>query len=198
MSTLYAHRYESPKWQAYVTPEASGFAFESGFFVTSLYELKQALLNLPEDEITLHIKKDDNHLASWVENVVGDTDLANALRSYDHRWGMVVALERQMMRTLNLPAYVAKRWLKEVALPFVFVSGESVNSLESLSATLETVSDAAVEFHLERTPNDISKWVQDIIGDYELAELIQEGSNRAQIARFVTDHLAMLKDAAQE
>ncbi len=198
MSTLYAHRYESPKWQAYVTPEASGFAFESGFFVTSLYELKQALLNLPEDEITLHIKKDDNHLASWVENVVGDTDLANALRSYDHRWGMVVALERQMMRTLNLPAYVAKRWLKEVALPFVFVSGESVNSLESLSATLEAVSDAAVEFHLERTPNDISKWVQDIIGDYELAELIQEGSNRAQIARFVSDHLAMLKDAAQE
>ena len=198
MSTLYAHRYESPKWQAYVTPEASGFAFESGFFVTSLYELKQALLNLPEDEIALHIKKEDNHLASWVENVVGDKDLADALRSYDHRWGMVVALERHMMRTLNLPAYVAKRWLKEVALPFVFVSGESANSLESLSASLEAVSDAAVEFHLERTPNDISKWVQDIIGDYELAELIQEGSNRAQIARFVSDHLAMLKDAAQE
>jgi hypothetical protein len=37
-----------------------------------------------------------------------------------------------------------------------------------------------------------------VIGDYELAELIQEGSNRDQIARFVADHLAMLKDAAQD
>ena len=198
MSTLYAHRYESPKWQAYVTPQSSGFAFESGFFITSLYELKQALLNLPEDEIALHIQKDDNHIATWVENVVGDKDLADALRAYDHRWGMVVALERHMMRTLNLPAYVAKRWLKVVDLPFVFVSGESVNSLESLATALESVSDAAVEFHMERTPNDISKWVADVIGDYELAELIQEGSNRDQIARFVSDHLAMLKDAAQE
>lgn len=198
MSTLYAHRYESPKWQAYVTPESKGFAFESGFFVTSLYELKQALLNLPEDEIALHIQKDDNHIATWVEDMIGDKNLAEALRSYDHRWGMVVALERQMMRTLNLPAYVAARWLQPVELEFVFVSGEKITSLEELANTLEAVSDAAVEFHMERVPNDISKWVADVIGDYELAELIQEGSNRAQIARFVSDHLAMLKDAAQE
>lgn len=198
MSTLYAHRYESPKWQAYVTPESNGFAFESGFFVTSLYELKQALLNLSEDEIAQHIKKDDNHIAAWVENVIGDPDLAEALRAYDHRWGMVVALERQMMRTLNLPSYVAARWLKTAELGFVFVSGEKVSSLTELATALDTVTDAAVEFHMERSPNDISKWVQDVIGDYELAALIDEGSNRDQIARFVQDHLAMLIEAAQD
>lgn len=196
MLSVYSHRYDSPKWQAYITPEDKAYVFDDGYEISSLFELKQALVNLPEDLLNKHINP-ENHLANWVETVIGDKDLAEAMRKYDHRWGMVVAVERQMMRTLNLPDYLAQRWLGKAAYSFTFVSGEVINSVEELADTLASINDDAVAFHQERTPNDISKWVNDVIGDYLLAELLEEAGSRDEMHRFVEDHLAMLKEAAE-
>jgi len=195
MFTILPRRYHTPKWQAYVT-ETQAFGFINGTKVRNLFELKQALSTLPEDVINHHL--DNRHdIADWVEFSVKDVDLAQELRRYTHRWGLIVALERQMMRTLNMPEYVAKRWLETASQPFTFKTGESCDSLETLAACLEKVSDETVEFHQERLPNDISKWVHDIIGDYELADLLEEAANRMQMQSFVTDHIHMLKEAAE-
>jgi len=108
---------------------------------------------------------------------------------------MIVALERQMMRTLNLPHNVAQRWLGTVEWAFHFKDGFKAESLASLKKALETVSDETVEFHLERDPNDVSKWVNDIIGDYQLSEILVEATNRQQMLSYVTDHIEMLEHA---
>lgn len=198
MYNFIAHRYSEPKWMAYVTPSDKAFTFSDNTSVASLLELKQALSNLPEDVVMKHIGEKNNDIVNWVEFVVGDKELATELRKYNHRWGMLVALERQLMRTLSLPAYVAKRWLSSTNLSFTFVSGETVSSLEELAKTLSAVTDATVDFHCERVPNDIAKWVADVIGDYELAEILEESSNREQMKRSIDDHLDMLKEAEEE
>jgi hypothetical protein len=126
---------------------------------------------------------------------LGDVELAAEMRRYNHRWGLIVALERQMMRTLSLPPYVASRWLASTETDFTFVSGQVIHSLEELSKVLKEVSDDTIAFHRERTPNDISKWVMDIIGYYKVAELIEESGNRMQMVHFLDDHIQMLKDA---
>jgi hypothetical protein len=198
MYNFIAHRYSEPKWQAYVTPSNKAFTFSDNTSVSSLLELKHALSALPEDVVMGHIGEKNNDIVNWVEFVVGDKELAEELRKYNHRWGMLVALERQMMRTLSLPSYVAKRWLSGTELRFTFVSGETVSSLEDLSKTLGIITDATVEFHGERVPNDISKWVADVIGDYQLAEILEESSNREQMKRSIDDHIDMLKEAAEE
>lgn len=197
MLPVYSHRYDTPKWQAYVTPEDKAFVFKNGFAVRSLYDLKQALVLLPEDVIAHHIDQ-GNHIADWVRNIVGDHELADVLADSKHRWGMVVALERHMMRTLNLPHYVAQRWLSSSRYGFSFASGEQVSSLEELAEKLNQVSDEVVSFHCERTPNDVAKWVNDVVGDYELAEMLEEASSREQMQRYVADHVAMLVEAAKE
>ncbi len=43
MITVYSHRYDSPKWQAYVTPSDKACVFSNNLEVRSLFELKQAL-----------------------------------------------------------------------------------------------------------------------------------------------------------
>lgn len=193
---LIPNRYLTPKWQAYVTPSDKGFSFPNGISCRSLWELKQALLSLPEDLI-LHHLDNRNDFADWVENVVGDFDLAEEMRKYQHRWGLIVAMERQLMRSVSLPDYVAKRWLSKAYAPFTFVSGENVSSLEELASVLLKVSDDVVSFHSERNPNDISVWVADVIGDYELADMLEDASSRSQMQRFVEDHIAELKEAAE-
>lgn len=190
--------YLAPKWQAYVTPMMAYFKFNNGIAVGSMWELKQALLEIPEDVVLEHVGGGRHDIADWVEQVVGDEELARELRGYEHRWGLLVALERQMMRSLSLPAYVAKRWLATVDHPFVFRSGEKVASLEELKNRLGEVNDEVVAFHGERQPNDIAVWVADIVGDYELADLLAEASSRAQMEQFVSDHLEMLYEAALE
>lgn len=117
------------------------------------------------------------------------------MRKTTHRWGLIVALERQMMRTLNLPRYVAQRWLNKADLPFYFVDGKSCASLEELQNSLEQISDQTFAFHLEREPNDIAKWVDDIIGDYTIASILAEAVNRQQMITFISDHLVMLHEA---
>jgi len=159
--------------------------------------MKQALLNLPEEVINHHLRDGENDIANWVESVVEDRELAQEFRKYQHRWGLIVALERQMMRTLELPAYVAARWLLEGDSEFVFVSGEKVRSVYELKETLTKVSDETIAFHCERHPNDVAVWVADVIGDYELADLLEEAVNRTQMQRFVEDHVVMLEDARE-
>jgi hypothetical protein len=197
MFNLVPSRFAEPKWQAYITPEAKCFEFSSGRKIKSLYDLKVALTEESEDVIVEHLKEGKNDIADWVGNVLGDNELADDLRHYDHRWGLIVSLERHMMRSLSLPSYVAKRWLKPAEISFTFVSGQLFKSLEELLSMLKEVSDDTIAFHRERVPNDISKWMMDIIGDYQLAELIEESSNRIQMIHFVEDHIEMLKEAAQ-
>jgi len=196
MFNLIPNRYAEPKWQAYITPDKNAFVFSSGRKVRSIYDLKMALTEESEDIIASLISDGKNQIADWVGNVLGDKELAEDMRRYDHRWGLIVSLERHMMRTLSLPSYVAKRWLSETSISFTFVSGQQVNSLESLIRVLKEVDDATVSFHRERSPNDISKWMMDIIGDYQLAELLEEAQNRLQMIHFAEDHLEMIKEAA--
>lgn len=195
MFSLVPGRFAEPKWQAYVTPDSAAFTFNSGRRLRSLYDLKIALAEEPEEEI--HQLISHGHvLAQWVRNSIKDEELAADLEKTNHRWGMIVALERHMMRSLSLPEYVAKRWLNSTDITFTFVSGQTVNSLQSLAETMKQVSDETINFHRERVPNDISKWIMDILGDYQVAELLEEASNRTQMLHFLEDHIAMLTEAA--
>jgi hypothetical protein len=191
-------RYTTPKWQAQVVALDKHFHFHEGPSAASLMELKNALNSIPDTVLEQHVNQEKNDIADWVQFVIRDVDLATALRKQTHRWGLIVALERQMMRTLNLPPYVAKRWLDPGNSPLMLTSGERVSSLEELSSVLESVSDETIDYHLERIPNDIAQWVLLDVGDYQLAEILEEASNRSQMQRFISDHIAMLKDAMHE
>lgn len=196
MYILVPSRYQSPKWQASVIPRSQAFRFSDGTLVVNLFTLKQALSVIDDSYLQEQVNGSVNYLADWIATCIGDTELATLMRQQPHRWGMIVALERHLMRTLNLPAYVAQRWLRPTAFPFVFLSGESANSLTELQTALAHVTDATIDFHLERYPNDLALWVDQNIGDQELAELFNECSNRLQMLNYLTDHLEMLKEAA--
>jgi len=194
MISFIPRRYSQPKWQAHITESDKQFYMGDDITVASLYQLKSALTQVSEEALQQHLGE-DHHIANWIEFVIKNQELADELRKHHHRWGMIVALERQQMRTLNLPPHIAKYWLRSVELSFTFVDGNKVSSSEELATALEKVSDEDVDFHLEREPNDIARWMLNVIGDYELAELLEESSNKAQMHRFTKDHILKLQDS---
>ena len=196
MITVIPRRYDAPKWQANVRG-GDEFKCANGVIIKNLFELKQALSSLPDSVLSSHVSDSRHDFADWVQSGVGDDFLSQEIRKNTHRWGMIVSLERQMMRTLNLPPYVAERWLSSTPNGFVFQSSQTANSLADLASGLTAVTDAVVLFHLERIPNDLAKWVNDEIGDYQLAEILAESTNRQQMKSQVEDHLAMLHEAAK-
>lgn len=191
-------QYLAPKWRAYVTPYETGFAFSNGVVIGSLWDLKCALLTLDDDLIAPHSHIDDHHIAHWVADSIGDISLASLLAPISQRWGMVVALERHMMRTVNLPSYVAGRWLKNVSQSFRFVSGEEIVNLTELQSVMHTIADDVLSFHYARFPNDLSAWLSDVVGDYYLSDSLVEASHKDQIQTIVDDHLSMLLEAQSE
>lgn len=195
MISLIPHRYNSPKWLAKVS-ESQAFVFKDGTSVRSFFDLKQALMSLSEDVVVFHIDPNRHDIAAWIDHAIGDHELAAEIGKQHHRWGIIVALERGLMRTLNLPPYVASRWLAPASSPFVFQSGETASSLEELANHLKTVSDQVIDYHRKREPNDFSAWIENVIGDYDLADMLSEVTDRVHLINVLEDHLVMLKDAA--
>lgn len=191
-------QYLAPKWRAYVTPYDTGFSFSNGVVIGSLWDLKCALLTLDDTVISPHCSLGDHHLARWVADGIGDLPLASLLSAIDQRWGMVVALERHMMRTVNLPSYVAGRWLKSVSQPFRFMNGEEIINLSALQSAMHAIADDVLSFHYARFPNDLSAWLSDVVGDYYLSDSLLEASHKDQIQTIIDDHLSMLSEARSE
>ena len=90
---------------------------------------------------------------------------------------------------------VTKSWLADVPADKVFHShdGRVMKNLEELNLALRGMSEENFRYHITTDRNDFSKWVQDVIGDYELSAELQSSSNRAQASKAVANRIALLK-----
>ena len=90
---------------------------------------------------------------------------------------------------------VTKSWLADVPADKVFQchDGRVMKNLEELSLALREMSQETFRYHVTAGRNDFSKWVQDVIGDYELSAGLLRSSTRARASRAVTDRIALLK-----
>ncbi len=186
--------YTSPKWQAAITDPSKKFYARDGSQLSSLWDLKQFLKNCNQETLDYHVAQTHNHIADWVEKCVGDYLLAQQLRETTTRWGMIVGLERHMMRTVDLPKFVARRYLKRAHQPFIFQNGTCVYSLDELSYVLQTISEKIFKYHNDKKPSDISLWIMHIIGDAELAEIINRAASLREAQFILTDYLQKLRN----
>ncbi len=90
---------------------------------------------------------------------------------------------------------VNKSWLANVPEDKVFWchDGRVMKNLEELSAGLQQMSEETFRYHVTSGKNDFSKWIQDVIGDYELSAELQNFSTKDQAAKVVADRIIWLK-----
>jgi hypothetical protein len=90
---------------------------------------------------------------------------------------------------------VSKSWLADVPEDKVFWchDGRVMKNLEELSAGLQQMVEETFRYHVTEQRNDFIKWIQDVIGDYELASELQNISTKNQAAKVVADRVAWLR-----
>ncbi|MBI2133967.1 hypothetical protein HYU11_04765 [Candidatus Woesearchaeota archaeon] len=92
----------------------------------------------------------------------------------------------------------AKKMLSECRPEYSFWinNGPIVKSLNELSSGLKGITDVQFTHHLNKEKNDFSKWVNDVIGDAELAEDLKKVKTKTAAIKKINERLEMLKKTA--
>ncbi|HTM67709.1 MAG TPA: DUF5752 family protein [Candidatus Binatia bacterium] len=69
-------------------------------------------------------------------------------------------------------------------------------NLREFGEGLATVSDDVFAYHVSGQKNDLSRWVQEVIGDASLAEDLRTVKDQREASRIVLDRVAELELAA--
>lgn len=166
-------QYQTPKWLAQVDIEM-GFYFHDGPIVRSLLELRSSLLSVSDASFTYHVHDATNDVAVWVAEAVGDIPLGDILAATKHRWDMIIALEQYMQLLPTIPGYLAQRWLRNAGHKgFSFSHGWYVLSMTHLVEILDKASNEDIIPFWKHKPNDLSIWINEVLGDYELAKRLE-------------------------
>ncbi|HSD12787.1 MAG TPA: hypothetical protein VLC10_04475 [Patescibacteria group bacterium] len=94
---------------------------------------------------------------------------------------------------------VAEMYLKDAEplwRAFWFHMHLMAKNLIEFSAGLDTISDEVFAYHVSGQKNDLSRWVQEVVGDAALAHALADVTTKEEAASIVRDRVAELKRAA--
>jgi len=73
--------------------------------------------------------------------------------------------------------------------------GNILNNLEELRSALKNMSNETYIWHVNSERNDFSNWINDIIGDSELARSIGKSKTKTEMARKLSMRIKELRSA---
>jgi hypothetical protein len=92
----------------------------------------------------------------------------------------------------------AQKYLAQVPSENAFWcnNGTVLNNLRELKDALTGMSDQTFAYHSNAIKKDFSNWIKYVIGDEQLAEDLENATNRQKAAQIVTDRYNLLVSRA--
>ena len=92
----------------------------------------------------------------------------------------------------------ARRYLCDVAPEqcFWINNGPVLKSLKELAEALPQLSNETFQHHVNKEKNDFNKWINDVIGDMQLANDLLSSRNKDSFLKKVSNRLNALKKKA--
>lgn len=72
-------------------------------------------------------------------------------------------------------------------------NGPVLKNLEELSNALQQMNDDTYCYHANSEKNDFSKWVEDVIGDHQLANALLTSKNKKSSVKKIRNRMNSLK-----
>jgi hypothetical protein len=90
---------------------------------------------------------------------------------------------------------IARGWLADVPEDKAFwcTDGRVMKNLNELEKALLEMSDETFRYHANESKNDFSNWIQDVIGDVQLADNLRRNTTRTEAAQSIATRIAWLK-----
>lgn len=101
-------------------PASKSFRIEGGKDIYDLKGLADALDEISDSSYRHHVSGTRNDFANWVEDVMGDDDLARALRSASNRRSMLHAVQRRIgfLETIMTEPRISTSFMRYTAIDF--------------------------------------------------------------------------------
>lgn len=137
------------------------------------------------------LKADRLKLISIIEEMAkeGLTEFSSNIA----RVSMASAREEQIKGKDKAKAYPALK-LSDASpgKEFHFCNGIHAKNLDELSAALKNIDDTAYQYHANNEKNDFSSWINDVIGDKELADSLKM-KNKEESIKILGERINYLK-----
>lgn len=173
----------------------------------NLIDLYDYIRSCDDDSFRHHVDGSKNDFASWVGHVILDEELA---RQMEHcllrepmqfrlirRINMLVAASSQDL----LPRERAVVILEDAVTPeelFITADGKALRNLWELHSFVTDASPEVFAHHVNDRRHDIAEWLNDVVGDTELSEVLRRISNRQATALLIGLRLENLQRLASQ
>jgi hypothetical protein len=77
-------------------PPEKCFWVNDGSILKNLRELPSALKQMPRETFVHHVNRGKNDFAEWIDKVIGEKRLANQVRQFRSKAGMIKAIESRL------------------------------------------------------------------------------------------------------
>ena len=71
-------------------------------------------------------------------------------------------------------------------------NGPVLRNLDDLSAAIKSLSSEQFSHHLNKEKNDFARWVEDVVGDKELSEVLSKVKSKTSATKKINDRLEAL------
>ncbi len=161
----------------FAVPEEKGnmpFVLPNGKQVGTLQDLLEEIAVMDDNSFFSMVNNQQNHIANWVINSLGDMKLGSDLfRSLD-RQSTIKTISRYIH---NRPTE------RQVDTSFRFVNGKVVNDIESMMDELIYSDENTFSAHVNNSKNDIADWVQGSLGIHDLANRVRNVRSKTDMIR---------------
>jgi len=89
----------------------------------------------------------------------------------------------------------ARKFLSDVGIDYCFwtKSGSIIHNIYQLAEALDAMGDDDYEYHHSTKKSDFANWVQDVLGDEELARKLRSAGSRKHAVRLIRKRIASME-----
>ncbi|MFP4118213.1 MAG: flagella accessory protein C [Candidatus Woesearchaeota archaeon] len=149
--------------------------------VSSLQDLIEELAVMDDASFYNMVNNNDNQIATWVMNSLGDLQLGTKLLSCNSRIETIKMISRFMHRNFSQDSPGNQ--------VFRFSHGKTVSDVESMLDELIYIDDATFASHVNQNKNDIADWLQGSLGLTELANRVRTQIRKPDMVRELAMYL---------
>ncbi|MEM4755894.1 MAG: hypothetical protein QW594_02065 [Candidatus Woesearchaeota archaeon] len=139
-------------------PEGKEFFVVNGFLLRNLRDLREALAGISPEVFAHHVTAQRNDFANWIEDIIGDKELAAALRKTKDQKKMQVLVKNRIdtLKTIISAAYYAEMKAAEKRMPQPTTTKPLTTTEEKIPspASLETAKLHKEKIEQEKKHNE--------------------------------------------
>jgi hypothetical protein len=171
----------------------------------NLWELYAFLKSCDEVTFRHHVNETKNDFANWVEDIILDGELAKRMDHCVSRGVMQLRVLSRINFLVSMSSQSlfgpkkARMIMEEAVAPeefFITVDGRSIRSLWELKDLLDRGSAEVFAYHVNEGKNDIADWVEEVVFDKELSNLIRGVKDKDEMSMWVNKRLQELEKKA--